>query len=73
MKKGRHEGLEKDAEEGGKAIISKERHTMNEKERTGRNITEQNRTYQNTTEQNRTEQNRTKYSRTEWNIAENTG
>ena len=68
MKKGRHEGLEKDAEEGGKAIISKERHTMNEKERTGRNITEQNRTYQNTTEQNRTERNRI-----EQNIAEQNG
>ena len=68
MKKGRHEGLEKDAEEGGKAIISKERHTMNDKERTGRNITEQNRTYQNTTEQNRTERNRIKQ-----NIAEQNG
>jgi hypothetical protein len=47
MKKGRQEGLEKDKEKGGKAIITKERHTMNDKERTGRNI---DRTKQNITE-----------------------
>jgi hypothetical protein len=40
---------------GEKAIIIKDGHTMNDKERTGRNITEQNKTEQNKTGQNRIE------------------
>ena len=59
--KGRQEGPEKDAENGRRARMIKERHTMNDKERTGRNMNrrEENRPDQNGTEQDRTNPNGT--------------
>jgi hypothetical protein len=50
MKKGRQEGVDNDAEKGRKARMSKGRHTMNDKDRTHRNMNRR---------ENRTEQNRT--------------
>jgi len=75
MKKGRQEGLEKDDEKERKAIITKERHTMNDKEITDRimNRAEQNRTELKGTERNRTRQKKPERNSIEQNNTEQKG